>query len=60
MERSHGLRDVLEQGSGRAEGQGGVQSNAQVSSLGTWEDHSVIGRVGLGQKAMRSLLDMGA
>lgn len=44
MERSHGLRDILgqkQQGSGRAEGQGGVQSKAQVSSLGTWEDHSV-------------------
>lgn len=40
MERSRGLRYILgqkQQGSGRAEGQG----KAQVSSLGTWEDHSV-------------------
>lgn len=61
MERSQGLRDLLEQnqqGLGRAEGQGGVQSDAQLGDLGGSLCYQ--GRVGFGQKMMRSILDMGA
>lgn len=45
MERSCGLRDISgqnQQGLGRPEGQRGVHSNASASSLGTWEDQSVV------------------